>query len=602
MGLSDRTDIVFSFKYTKAPNLKVASALLIFTIFSIPFSETTLSNQPLFVAWLGVGAFVTSIVIGFLFLANYLFTKRFGDKIPLALILATSGCIGGLKGASTEYLVNSIALYDPFPLDEIAIRAYSGSFLGVGLAFALSLKATYSHEIKQSFNKYRLQNQKLAEEVATLAREIKTLKESSTDRILEKIVRNISPIKSIDVLADEPEKNWRKISEALRIGLAKRVREESYDLNYLGDKPPSIKRQIQQIFFLKKVNLYPKVLALVQFSTGASITYVDWNPRNSFLQLILNTVVSIVVTTFFRNLLTRRANPTKIFNFGIISGVILVNGSLYALVGYIFWSKFDPIFQISLFFWHTFLVLTISSVSEIIQYMSAQRHLQESVHQDLIDKKRVFTEHLENLRHEISKHLHGYLVTKIHTTATSLDDLAEKGDFESYRRELSQLLDEFTIDGLRASLVRDVINPEYFSSLIDSWSELIRISIQAPDNLNQIVRNAQRVELAHVIEELVSNAYRHGEASSIRIEITWLDETNLEIVATDNGRGTISPVKQGLGSRIFAAASDGNWSLRDIPYQGVEVRLAIILYTIESQVGLIPEEHEDAVQPASHTP
>jgi len=602
MRLSKPPDLVFNFKYASFPNLKILVPLLVFTVFSVPFTEAELTETKLFLSWLGVGAIVTSVIIGLLYLMKFTFEKRYGQKIPVVMILVGGALIGALKGGTTEFFVNVLANKDSFPWDEMAVRAYSGGFLGVGLGFALSLKATYSEEISKSYNKFHDENQKLSEEIATMGQELNLLRDESQGRILKKIIENIRPIGTLDFLAADPEKNWRKISEALRIGLAKRVRQESYDLNYVGDKPLSIKEQIQRVFLLERVNLHPRVLALVQFSTGASITYIDWNPQGSALQLIINTFVSIIVTTYFRTLLRGRANPSKAFNLFIISGVIVVNGSLYALVGYVLWSKFDPLFQISLFFWHTFLVLTISSVSEIIQYMNVQKDLQKNVHQDLIDKRRVLKDHLESQRNEISKHLHGFLITKIHSSATLLDRYAENGDFESYRRELTNLLNEFTIEGLRSSLNRDVVSSDYFSKLLESWDGMIGISLQLPETLNLAIKKAQRIELAHVIEELISNAYRHGEAQLITITARWIDEDSLEIDATDNGKGAVLPVKPGLGSKIFESASDGNWSLRNNPDAGVQVKLIVQLYDPESQVGLNPAEHEASAPPVGQTP
>lgn len=594
--------LIFNFKYTNLPNLKVISGLLIFTIFSVPFVETSFSDRSLFFAWLSVGGFVTTIVIALLFIMKYLCEKRFGERSPLALVIVVAGVIGALKGASTEYLVNFVTINSSQPWDDVAIRAFTGGFLGAGLAFAFSLRATYSGEISASYNRYHQENQSLAGNIATLVQELSIIKKESEERMLRQIVDNITPIKTLDLLASDPEKNWRKISEALRLGLAKRVRQESYDLNYLGDRPLSLKEQIPKLFLLERVNLHPKVLALIQFSVGASVIYSDLNLRNSFLQLFMNIFVSVIVTTGFRALLIRKPNPSKLFNLGIISGLIIVLGSFYALIGYLLWSEIDLFFQASVFFWHTFLILTISSVSEIIQHMERQKDLQETVNQDLIKKKRVLEGHVENYRHEISKHLHGFLIAKIHTSTSLLDRYAKNGDFEGYKVEFSQLLREFTIEGLRKSLNRDDINSEFFSALEDSWNGMIEVSINVPENLHQMVKNAQRIELAHVIEELISNAYRHGEAPAITINITWIDSAFFEIVARDNGKGAITSVKPGLGSRVFEAASRGDWSLRDIPYQGVEVRLTIELYEPESQIVLIPSEHEDADQPVGHTP
>lgn len=168
MRLYKPPDLVFNFKYTSFPDLRIISVLLIFTVFSVPFTETSFSNKSLFLSWIVVGGAVTATIIGLLFLMKFLCEKRYGQSIPLLLIVLGGGALGGLKGASTEFFINLVALGEAFPWDEMAVRAYSGSFLGVGLGFAFSLKATYTREISKSYNKFHDENQKLSEEIATM--------------------------------------------------------------------------------------------------------------------------------------------------------------------------------------------------------------------------------------------------------------------------------------------------------------------------------------------------------------------------------------------------------------------------------------------------
>ena len=70
--------------------------------------------------------------------------------------------------------------------------------------------------------------------------------------------------------------------------------------------------------------------------------------------------------------------------------------------------------------------------------------------------------------------------------------------------------------------------------------------------------------VGEVIEEVISNAVRHGGATEIRIEVRPVSKSTLLIYSEDNSP-QLPPedlnIKRGIGSTIFSSASLGNWKL-----------------------------------------
>lgn len=122
-------DLVFNFKYSVFPNVKIVSLFLILQSLAIPFRETYYLNYPAFSAWLFSSLATAFLAIfALLIIKSYVITK-YGDKIPMRNIYIIGAILGMAKGASTELLANLLYIKDGYPWDEIAVRAYSEPLL-----------------------------------------------------------------------------------------------------------------------------------------------------------------------------------------------------------------------------------------------------------------------------------------------------------------------------------------------------------------------------------------------------------------------------------------------------------------------------------------
>ena len=90
--------------------------------------------------------------------------------------------------------------------------------------------------------------------------------------------------------------------------------------------------------------------------------------------------------------------------------------------------------------------------------------------------------------------------------------------------------------------------------LISSWQGIAEIDVTGLSNLDEGSNLTQRT--TQILEEMITNSIRYGEADNIQVEIVK-DLTHLQIEFTHSGGGEISR-KSGLGSILLAQQSAGD--------------------------------------------
>jgi two-component sensor histidine kinase len=66
--------------------------------------------------------------------------------------------------------------------------------------------------------------------------------------------------------------------------------------------------------------------------------------------------------------------------------------------------------------------------------------------------------------------------------------------------------------------------------------------------------------IATILEEAVTNAVRHGQASNVFIEIRETRNGNISLQVTDNGTGLKSSYS-GLGTGLITSICGSHWSI-----------------------------------------
>ena len=141
--------------------------------------------------------------------------------------------------------------------------------------------------------------------------------------------------------------------------------------------------------------------------------------------------------------------------------------------------------------------------------------------------------------------------------AHRLQNAQEKKDATEIESSIENILSilrnpEHGLDSLKPSFQVELQKRE------DLWSALIDVQIRS-SLIDDEVRLVETIAVGECVEELISNAVRHGHANRIEIEISRSELQSILVSAVDDGVGITSP-KPGLGFHLFDHLSRGNWA------------------------------------------
>jgi hypothetical protein len=144
--------------------------------------------------------------------------------------------------------------------------------------------------------------------------------------------------------------------------------------------------------------------------------------------------------------------------------------------------------------------------------------------------------------HEVASALHGTLQGRL----VSLPDPDTAGD--AVRETLALLQAGGAITS--PTRVRDAA-----ASALEPWDSLLEFTIECSD---EVVPSSVAQAIVDVLEECVSNAFRHGHARHVHCRIAAIGAA-VEVTVIDDGRGGVAGEElPGLGSRILDRC--GTWS------------------------------------------
>jgi signal transduction histidine kinase len=167
------------------------------------------------------------------------------------------------------------------------------------------------------------------------------------------------------------------------------------------------------------------------------------------------------------------------------------------------------------------------------------------------------------INHKWAVHIHGKIQTRLSTTVLALRQVKASHDDETFLqvlRSLQSILQEPTA-GLN-QIKRDIEGE--VNARLKPWGGLLETDLII-DPLVVESRDLPTQLIGEVIEEIISNSVRHGDATEVRIEIRRTGNRKILIRVEDNAVNLPSGLEvrsKGVGTSIFNAASDGRWSLK----------------------------------------
>ena len=163
---------------------------------------------------------------------------------------------------------------------------------------------------------------------------------------------------------------------------------------------------------------------------------------------------------------------------------------------------------------------------------------------------------------QLARYLHGTLQTRLITSAYRIGKLRGGVNDDELLTELMLVLDHFDLPDNLGVTVEVKNFQDQINSVLEDWHSLLTVSLSMQTTSRAYPPEVQS-DVCDIINEALNNAFRHGNATSIQIDITDAEDV-LIIRCEDNGAGP-EIIEPGLGSELFSGATSGYWKLTRSP-------------------------------------
>ena len=492
-----------------------------------------------------------------------------GRPLPLGEAIGLSLLIGGVF-AITQFI--GMRVFNVVGDRETLVAAVSSvvTITIIGVAISRFLSGRHYEEERQN----RLLEEGIAvslvrEDVTDIVHRMQVALGTDIDDALAPARRGIE-----ERLADQQralsEDEWAAVARELRTAAQDTVRPLSQQLwSRTAARDTSIRISPVMRNIVTRQPFRPMALALILVVTGfaSSITLFGWGWG---IAITATSVLTIFAILGSANLAMRRWPSRHIIIF-IAASIILQLGVLlnFPLRD---WQQVQPYTwaeAIAAAVIGFILILLTSGAGSLRTYRDdVARNFQSDIDREMIESIAA-SRQVAQLARESARILHGTVQTRLIACAVSIERASETRDADAFRtalREAHSVLAQPTLGTNvdSSSLVEEV------QRKVQLWSGLCDITIDVDPILAEIQGRSAR-DVGRVVEEGLSNAIRHGNATSIQVRVSR-SNSSVNIEVDDNGRGP-QDGPAGLGSSLLDSLSPV-WNLSAIP---VGARLSVEL-------------------------
>jgi len=544
-----------------AISLKAGILIFPFLLLSIPILETNFHDWKNFLDWTLVSLLssIPSGLIVFIAHLTYFKDRDIKPKSPYSVAL-----LGFLAGAAKGFLVEVSAFelgltVGSIPI-QILIRTLNSAFLGaiVFVLIALSLVTMHSFTLKKrdlldqlAFYRARRSHVSSLDEVSRvttpqdLRDEINAMLNHA--RVLFRAKREqqgFEPSELILILQNAAEDVIRPLSHTLY----KRSLESVPNINLLQTlKSLSIHFQIEVPLIATAYFISSFKYVLSMNSLNRTIYLLAW-------RTLLFAVILWSVKVFFSRLRKFIKYPFLVAAFIAVTCFSIIDYHLNYSLGY----KMDFGKIMLAVTWNLTIVLVsgfLVAITDVNRYQLET--LKEQINE--LDIK-VHSSSLEQraLYRIYSKMLHGVYHSRLIASAIAIRVAANTGKSDLLNSELDRAEALLMINFESILAKAHLTEHSLFEGLTENWSGMVDLSFKnvCADNFTDY----QLIALNECLSESITNAYRHGRASEVSIELKDHAPGGIHVSVCDNGVGYIKSIP-GLGSSIFEELSNGEWEM-----------------------------------------
>lgn len=556
--------------------------VLPFLLIIIPIAEGAIFTWWAFWRWMLV-SFVSLIpvLIIFFFADITVFKNREKKPVPNYYVFILGFILGFVRGGSAgllSYYFNALEMDLMNAPGTILMRALNAGLVGMAAIPLISLVGS-SIEIYRADRNALIAERLLAEsQKSESAAVIKSLRSSMTRRVDENLLEVIKNSQEyLDDKGRSLEANWELMAVRLRKAALETIRPFSHHMHRRGEEKTY---KVKPFELLRYVASTPRIeiswvlmfyaISEFRFIYANSIWYQA--TANLFSRLLIIAVgLSIIRKVKYQGKL--RGISSYLISL-LIFGAIFV--SLTRILDEFFELRIDSSYsRFADTVWLLILVVLIGFASSFLYGQSAESEfLEKQVSKEKLEML-ILRREEERLSRELAKYLHGTIQSRLMASAMALERAGRKGDKKALERELEEAYKSLRVPSAEYFSAPEETFKDEITKVVSKWNDLMKVKVKFSTSIPEIPSHKAQ-EIGNVINEGLSNSFRHGNASKVDISVTHKSD-RIFVVVKDNGDG-IDGGKPGLGTDWFRAIAGSAWSLNsneDGPGATLELKISV---------------------------
>lgn len=534
--------------------LSMPAGLLVIT------SDLTTADSPAVIGrWLVVWMLATAVdAVAMWALQRTILRGRIEHPWPVWAVVVTGGLFGAFYGALLWGAATLLGAQSPHPW---GLRITAMAL--IGLWFIPLINVTLDTVARGRAQRERDIDALVRAEMARLE-EVEVARDLR-EEIRVGVVDALDPLRlRVDAALHGLEAGGSLVSPALaselRDGAEASVRPLSRDLwGQAAARYPRIpwERVIGQT--IRTQPLRPLVLAMASLM-GDGIFIITAMSPGAAIPFVAVTTAAVVALSAAANALMRRW-PRQHALWFLLGGASLLAVGLGALVyRNRVWGQ--DITVATVMAWAVLSVATIVVTSGFGSWRSETNAVRAAFRAEVDSEfiaARVHGQQLADIARDAARVLHGSVQSRLVACAMAIDRASGSGDREGLlvalaaaREALEEPLPER--GGIAGSIADEVTRK------VSLWGDACDFTIDVDSAVS--TSGVEPLIVGRVVEEGLTNAIRHGQATAISVSV-GVESAGVVIVVADDGVGP-GAVTAGLGSALLDQATGGAWSLQRV--------------------------------------
>ena len=551
---------------------KIAAYLLPFLLIIVPIAEGAITSWWAFWRWIFVSFLsLIPVVMGYLIADVTVFKNREQNPVPSHYVFILGFILGLLRGITTGTLaifLNLLTLDGQSHLSYILLRAINAGLLGMLALPLISLFASsfeiYQNDRNALISDRMLHQSQKSESMAV----IKSLRSSMTRKVDQNL---LSVIKDSQEYFDEKgrslEKNWELMAIRLRKAALDTIRPFSHQLHRQGE---------EKIYKVSTLELFRFISSTIRVEISwvlicYIVIYFRYIFENSpFKYALLNLSARIFLIYLGLKIIKWLKNSGRISSLRTYIPSLFLFIVIFANINHklegILQLKEDPVLI------HLIdglilgvIILAVGFVSSFFYGLHAEStFLERQLSKEQLEAMLLKREE-DRLSRELAKYLHGTIQSRLMASAMALEKAGRKGDKRALEKELAQAYESLRVPSASYFAAPEESFKAEISKVISKWNNLLNIKVKIDKTIGDL-EPAKSQEIGNAINEGLSNAFRHGGATNVKLDIQKV-KSGISIEMINDGQGPLGG-KGGLGTEWFNAISRRSWSLKKANAKG----------------------------------